>query len=493
MRRVVSSTLTPVAAVAASAVVTASSPSAVPRRNFWDPYGHQAESAFLDRKDFDQMYPAQKPKVSAGEYGYQKAGAWGVMLVPNPSLRLPHERRRLNPKPAKVVTVFGGSGYLATHILEELLQHPKIEKVRATTRYPTLIPEGSDLDKLLQQYPEKLELHECDVTDRIQVNVAANGADTLIFAVDFHNEYANNSHFDVFVTGAQNVAWTARSVRAERVIYCNGLDATFASESNYVDMRARGEDATAANQPDATILRFGPLYGGNYRYKGLGRFIYPCCFADTNVQPTWVRDAARLAVRSCFSSRAVRRKIDLGGPQTMTHLQWATNMSALFQSRLVFPLATSVGRFFSRVAPWVCPNPWFDDNYLLTFELDQLNRRSALFDRLASWELMGYRPHTMQEASLIERGEADPLEPLHELDEKFFELETEDKRAFTEEEEAAKRAGILRAKAEPGFGRTDGLEALAQEIYPGSQFRYKPLEGAKYPDTVKNPGPISIH
>ena len=52
--------------------------------------------------------------------------------------------------------------------------------------------------------------------------------------------------------------------------------------------------------------------------------------------------------------------------------------------------------------------------------------------------------------------------------------------------------GIHRAKAEPGFGRSDGMEALAQEIYPGQQFRIRPLEGAKYPDTVKNPGPIAV-
>lgn len=475
-----------------SVVAAATTGAAVAKRQFYDPYGHQAESAFLDRKDFEQMYPTQKPKVGGGEYGYARHNSWGVMLVPNPAVRLPHERRRLNPKPAKIVTVYGASGYLGSNIVRELLQHPDIEKVRATTRYPTLIPEGSDLDKLLAEYPDKLELHECDVTDRIQVNVAANGSDTLIYAVDFHNEYANNSHFDVFVQGSQNVSWTARSVRAERVIFCNGLDATFASESNYVDMRARGEDAVAANHPDATVIRFGPLYGGNYRYKGLGRYIYPVAFSRTNVQPTWVVDAARIVVRSCHASRAIRRKLDLGGPQTLTHLEWATTMSNLFQRRLVFPFSTSVARFFCKLAPWTTPNPWFDDNYLLTFELDQVNRRAAMFDRLASWELLGYKPHTMKEASDIEKGIKE-LAPLHELDVEYRKLEVEDKRAFTEEEEAAKKAGIFRAKAEPGFGRTDGLEALAQEIYPGQQFRSGPLQGAKYPDTVKNPGPCSIH
>lgn len=460
-------------------------------RAFWDPYGHQPESMFLDRKDLNQMYPTQKPKTTGGGFGYERGPYWAAMLLPNPAVRLPHERRRLNPKPAKRVTVFGASGYLGAEIVRELCEHPDIEKVRATTRYPTLIPQGSDLDLLLRAYPDKLELHECDVTDRIQVNVAANGSDTLIFAVDYHAEYANNSHHDVFLIGATNVSWTARSVRAERVIFCNGLDATFASESNYVDFRARGEDAVGANHPDATIIRFGPLYGKNYRYRGLGRYIYPACFPNTLVQPTWVVDAARAVVRSSMSHRAVRYKFDLGGPETLSHVEAYREIARYYERRLVVPCYRGLGRFFGKLAAWTVPNPWFDDNYVLTFELDQVNRRSTLFDRLASWDRLAYTPHTIREASEIEHGTR-KLAPLHELDVEFKKLEAADKAAFVAEEERAKTFGIHRAKAEPGFGRTDGLEALAQEIYPGQQFRARPLEGARYPSNVKNPGPTAI-
>ncbi|CAD2222219.1 NADH dehydrogenase [Angomonas deanei] len=460
-------------------------------RHFFDNNGHQAESVFLDRKDFNQMYPTTKPKTTGGGFGYERGPYWDAMLLPNPAIRLPHERRRLNPKPAKRVTVFGASGYLGAEIVRELCEHPDIEKVRATTRYPTLIPEGSELDLLLNQYPDKIELHECDVTDRIQVNVASNGSDTLIFAVDYHSEYANNSHHDVFLRGATNVSWTARSVRAERVIYCNGLDATFASESNYVDFRARGEDAVGANHPDATIIRFGPLYGKRYRYRGLGRYIYPACFPNTEVQPTWVVDAARAVVRSSMSHRAVRYKFDLGGPEKYRHVDAFRQIARYFDPRIVLPCYRGFGRFFGKLAGWTIPNPWFDENYVLTFELDQVNRRSTLFDRLASWERLEYTPHTIAQAAAIEAGE-EPLQPLHELDVAFRASEEAEKAAFKEEEESAKKFGIYRAVAEPGFGRTDGLEALAQEIYPGQQFRNKPLEGAKYPKTVKNPGPTAI-
>lgn len=481
MRRIAASTS---AAAVAAAVDTTIRP-------FWDPYGHQQESMFMDRKDLEQMYPTQKPRTTGGEYGYQRGAHWATMLVANPAVRLPHERRRLNPRPAKRVTVFGASGYLGAEIVRELCEHPAIEKVRATTRYPTLIEQGSDLDKLLQQYPDKIELHECDVTDRIQVNVASNGSDTLIFAVDFHNEYANNSHMDVFVSGAQNVSWTARSVRAERVIFCNGLDATFASESNYVDMRARGEDACASNHPDATLLRFGPLYGKNYRHRGLGKFIYPAVFPNSNVQPTWVVDAARAVVRCTQANRAIRYKLDLGGPQTLKHVEMMREVAKYWTPRIVFPMYRGVGRFFAKLMPWTMPNPWFDDNWIITWELDQVNRRSTMFDRLATWDRIGLKPHTIQEAAQIEKGER-PLAPLAELDVEYNKLEAADKEAMRVEEEMAKSYGIHRAKAEPGYGRQDGLEMLAQEIYPGQQFRVRPLEGAKYPSTVKNPGPISI-
>lgn len=453
----------------------------------------------MDRKDLAQMYPTAKPRVVGGEFGYQRMGYWGLFSSPNPAIRMPHERRRLVPKKASVVTVYGASGFLGCQIVRELLAHPDIKTVRACTRYPTLIPKGSDFDNIVQSASDKLELHECDVTDRIQVNVAANGADTLIFAVDYHAEFAHNSHFDVFVTGATNVGWTGRNVKAERVIFCSGMDSTFASESNYVDMRSRGEDACGSNFPDATILRFGPLYGANYRYRGLGRYIYPCCFSETKAQPLWVRDAARAVVRSCWSQRVIRYKLDLGGPETLTHVDVMRRMARYYHNRLVVPCPTSVGRFFSKLAPWTIPNPWFDDNWLLTWELDQCARNPTMFDRLGGWERLEYQPHRMEEAASYDFAKINPetglpekdLPTMKELDEVYSLSEKREAEEFSKEEVEARKKGIWRAKAEPGYGRGDGMETVAQEIYPGSQFRIKPLD-APYPKTVKNPGPNNI-
>lgn len=479
--------------VSASASAVGASAAAAAVRGYWDPAGHSPECLFLDRKDLYNMYPSKKPRVTAGEYGYQRMGHWCVFVTPNPAIRMPHERRRLNPKKAEVVTVFGASGFLGSRIVKELLAHPEVKQVRACTRYPTLIKPGSDLDKLLEEGGDKIELHECDVTDRIQVNVAANGADTLIFAVDYFSEYTGNSCMEVFLTGATNVAWTARQVRSERVIFCNGLDATFASESNYVDFRARGEDSVASNFPDATLIRFGPLYGEGYRYRGLGKYIYPCTWARTRCQPTWVTDAARVVVRAARAQRAVRMKLDLGGPENMSHIEFAHRMSALFQPRFVVPFYKGLAMFFGRFLPWIVPNPWFDDNWITVWELDMVNRSPAMFDRLASWERLEYKPHTMTEAADIERGKV-ALAPLSELDKAYEESERLEKEAFAQEEREASEQGIHRAKAEPGMGRRDGMETVANEIYPGSQFRIRPLQDAKYPDTVKdnNPGPQNL-
>ena len=461
-------------------------------RTSWDPNGHQPESFFMDRKDLAHMYPTQKPWTTAGDFGYQRGVYWNIFLTPNPVIRLPHERRRLNPKKAKVVTVFGASGWLGIHIVRELLANPDIETVRVTTRYPMHIPAGSDLEKLLEEGGNRIELHECDVADRIQVNVAANGADTLIHAVDYHSEFSGNSHHDVYVIGASNVAYTARHVRAERVIFCSGLDSTFASESNYVDMRFRAEEAVAANFADATILRFGPLYGKHYRYRGLGKYIYPASWSGSRVQPTWVVDAARAVVRCTRSQRAIRYKLDLGGPQNMTHLQFMQLFSSHYHKRLVFPLHKGVGLFFGKLLPWIIPRPWFDDNWVITWELDQVNRNPAIWDRLASWSQIGLKPHSMEEATAIDFAGA-KIEDLNELNKAQDALEAQDVADLAAEEEAAKKSGIYRSKAEPGHGRADGMELVAQEIYPGEQFRIRALENAKYPSTVKNPHPVAIH
>ncbi len=466
-------------------------------RNYWESASHQPEALFMDRKDLQQMYPTAKPKTVAGEFGYHRLAYWGIFQVPNPAIRLPQERRKLTPKKSKVVTVFGASGFLGCHIIKELLAHPDIEKVRACTRYPTMIPQGSEFDKIVQNASDKLELHECDITDRIQVNVAANGADTLIMAIDYGTEYSHNSHHDVHLIGATNIAWTANAARCERAIICSGMDSIFHSESNYCDFRFRGEEAFAANFPDACVFRFGPLYGSDYRYRGLGKYVYPVVHPKTLCQPLWVRDAARAVLRACISNRALRAKFDLGGPETMSHLLYAQKFSELFKKRFVFTCAPSIAMMAGKITPWVFPNPWFDDNLIRMWELDNVPRSPAMFDKLASWDKLEYIPYSMQDAALLETTGKDrlgkPLPTMKELDDVYMISEERDNEAFRQEEIDARKRGIWRAVADPTMGRGNGYELVGQEIYPGQQFRIKPLEGAKYPPQVKNPGPVAAH
>lgn len=464
-------------------------------RGYFDPNQSISESLHMTREDFANMFPSKKPRVNAGEYGYQRHTYHSCFLSPNPCIRMPHERRRLNPKKAEIVTVFGATGYLGVEICRELLALPEIKQVRACTRYPTHIKPGTEFAKLLEEADSRLELHECDVTDRIQVNVAANGADTLIHAVDFHMEYTGNSHYEVYVHGAINVAWTARNVRSERVIFCSDLCSTFASESNYVDMLSRGEEAVTGNFPDATIMRFGHLYGKNYRYRGLGKYIYPTVFPSTRCEPLWVTDAARAVARSARADRAVRFKLDLGGPENWSHSQFIAAMGRHYRPRIQFPVPFSIAWGVSKLMQWTVPNPWFDDNLMLTWELDAVPRNTGMFDRLGGWDRIAYKPHTMKEAAAIDHGNAE-LPAFAPLQAEYEALEARDRDKFKAEEEDAMRAGIHRAKAEPAHGRQDGMELLATEIYPGSQFRIRSLdhqdraEGredvAKYPDTVEN-------
>lgn len=112
--------------------------------------------------------------------------------------------------------------------------------------------------------------------------------------------------------------------------------------------------------------------------------MYPACYPNTKVQPTWVVDAARAVVRCARAHRAIRYKFDLGGPETLSHVECFRAIARQFEPRLVLPCYRGLGRLAGKLAAWTVPNPWFDDNYVISFELDQVNRRSTMFDRLAS-------------------------------------------------------------------------------------------------------------
>ncbi len=212
----------------------------------------------------------------------------------------------------RLVTVFGGSGFLGRYAVRALAQSGF--RIRAAVRRPDLAFDLQPLGRVGQIHAVQANLRYPDSVMR-----AAEGAETIINLVGIlHNSGAQT--FDaVQAEGAATVARAAKENGA-KLIHISAIGADAKSESAYARTKAAGEKAALAE--DAVVFRpsivFGPEDDFFNRFASLARLspVLPLIGGGkTLFQPVFVGDVA-VAILKAAEGRATPRTIyELGGPE----------------------------------------------------------------------------------------------------------------------------------------------------------------------------------
>ncbi len=218
----------------------------------------------------------------------------------------------------KLVTVFGGSGFVGRHIVAALAKDGY--RVRAAVRRPDLAGHLQPMGAVGQIHAVQANLRFSDSVRR-----AVEGAEAVINAVGVLAPVGAQSFNAVHAEGARTVAKAAHEGGAEQLVHISAIGADKASSSVYARTKADGEAATLAAFPSAIILRpsivFGPEDEFFNRFAGLARSspLLPLIGGGrTKFQPVYVGDLAR-AVVTCVSGAARAGTVyEIGGPQTLS-------------------------------------------------------------------------------------------------------------------------------------------------------------------------------
>lgn len=216
-----------------------------------------------------------------------------------------------------LVTIFGGSGFVGTQLVQVLAR--KGYRIRVAVRRPDLAGHVRTLGTVGQVMPIQANVRNADSVFR-----AAQGADIVINLAGIGFERGPNKFRAVHVMGAKNIAEAAKAGGATTLIQLSVLGASAESDSAYVRTKALGEDAARAAFPDATILRAQMIFGqdDNYfnRLGTLARWfpVLPVVGGKSRFQPVYVGDVAE-AIAAVAGGAAKPGKIyELGGPEVLT-------------------------------------------------------------------------------------------------------------------------------------------------------------------------------
>ncbi len=213
----------------------------------------------------------------------------------------------------KLVTVFGGGGFVGRYVVQALCA------AGARVRVAVRDTRGAVIVKPLGNLGQ-VSLCAADITKPATVANALVGADMAVNLVgSFDNLDA------IQRVGAANVAQAAAKAGVTAFVHMSAIGADASSEAEYGRSKAGGEAAVRAAFSSASILRPSIIFGREdqfiNRFAGLIRMlpIVPVIGADTKFQPVFVGDVARAVVAALQGPGG--QTLELGGPQIFSMLQ----------------------------------------------------------------------------------------------------------------------------------------------------------------------------
>lgn len=251
---------------------------------------------------------------------------------------------RAEPLKDKLVTLFGGSGFLGQYLAQELLSRGA--RLRIASRNPERSHKLKPLANLGQ-----IQFIRCDINKPDQVNAASRGSDAVVNLVGSFG----GDLMELMGNSAGQVAKAAKQAGASALVHISAIGANSESASSYARANTLGERLVLEEFPKATILRPSALFGEDDNFvnlfAGLVQIspVLPVFGPQSPLQPAFVDDLAKAIVNALSDPAAHGGKTyELGGPETITMLEFNQRIAkAQGRPRTFLPVPDALSAAFA--------------------------------------------------------------------------------------------------------------------------------------------------
>ncbi|MCW2309651.1 complex I NDUFA9 subunit family protein [Rhodobium gokarnense] len=218
---------------------------------------------------------------------------------------------------SKLVTVFGGSGFVGRHVVRALVARGW--RVRVAVRRP-------DLAFFLQPIGAVGQIHAVQANLRYPESIerALAGADAVVNSVGILVPSGKQTFEALVAEGAKRIAEAAARAGITNVAHISAIGADPESPAAYARAKAAGEAGVLAAVPGAAILRpsivFGPEDDFFNRFASMAAMspVVPLIGGSTKFQPVFVGDVAEAVAMALEGKTEPGGVYELGGPEVKT-------------------------------------------------------------------------------------------------------------------------------------------------------------------------------
>ena len=223
----------------------------------------------------------------------------------------------------KLVTVFGGGGFIGRYVCEQLFEYNEYNvRLRVASREPRRANYIQPLGQVGQ-----FGFVKADVTNRKSVRHAIDGATAVInLTGSFGRMHA------IHVEGSKAIAEAAKAAGVQSLVHISAIGADADGEAVYARTKGQGEDAVRKAFPNATIIRPSIVFGTEdqltNRLARMSRLpAVPVIAPRTRFQPVFVEDLAKAIARAAIDpKRHAGKTYEIGGPQVLSMLEFTTEI-----------------------------------------------------------------------------------------------------------------------------------------------------------------------
>jgi uncharacterized protein YbjT (DUF2867 family) len=261
----------------------------------------------------------------------------------------------------KLVTVFGGSGFIGRHIVGSLAKRGY--RVRVACRRPDLAGHA------FFGVPGQIALVQANLRFPASVAAACDGAYAVVNATGIDAPSGNQTFEAVVSFGTEAMAKAARTAKAELFLMISGLGAGLVEASAAAVAKGQAETAAMKAFPGAIVLQPSVVFGAGDRFfnkiAAMARFspVMPLIGGGaTPCQPVFAGDVAEAVARLIDQGHANGKTYELGGPEvaSMKELTQFT-LDTVYRKRLLLPLPWSISKLLGAIAAWMPGAPLTGD------------------------------------------------------------------------------------------------------------------------------------
>lgn len=266
--------------------------------------------------------------------------------------------QRLAGEPQKLITVFGGSGFIGRYVVRLLAQ--KGYRVRVAVRRPDLagflLPDGA---------VGQIGLVQANVRYADSVKRAVAGSDAVINLVGILSPFGRQTFEGVQAFGAKAIAKAVAEVGIGNLVHISAIGANAKSKSAYARTKAAGEAAVREAVPGAVILRPSIVFGpedGFFNMFGAFAAAFPVLpligGGKTRFQPVYVGDLATAIVNAVEGKAKAGETYEIGGGEVKSFRELLETLLEVSQrKRLLINIPFCWAALQARLVGWLPKAP----------------------------------------------------------------------------------------------------------------------------------------